>query len=157
FVIGEEKSLALLDRTSARDSELVAMKGRNRGVKEVSRIQSFAAQEPVGIPVELVGPRFGNGVDDPAGRPAIFRGIIAGQHRKLLNRVCAQIDAQRAAGCSVGIVVNADAVNTVIILEGLMSGYRQQETEASVAAIGVAGFNSNRRDSRLQCCQLRPI
>src|ERR1700675_2521879 len=66
FVIRENESLVFYNGDSAGDAELVAMEGRQSGVEIISRIQSSAAEKPVSIAMELVGPRLGDSVDDPA-------------------------------------------------------------------------------------------
>src|SRR6202158_518829 len=160
FVIEEDESLVLNNRGPTGGSELVTMEWRNRQstvVEVVFSIKDLIADEIVDIPVELVGPGLGNTVDDPAGGPAILRRIVAGQNRKLLNRVHAQIDAQRAARRSIRIVVDADPIDPVIILEWLVPGDGQKSSVASIAPIAGSRLDSDTSDSRLERCQVRLI
>ena len=115
--------LVLPDRPTRRCSELIAFEGRNRGpVEKVSRIQSAVAQELVSASMELVRSRARNGIDHSAGGLPVLGRIVAGQDGKLLNGVHAQVPAQHAARPAVGIVVDADAVQAIVILLGASPG-----------------------------------
>src|SRR5258706_16451084 len=89
-------------------------------VEVVFCIDDLIAYEIVDIALKLVGPGLGNTVDDPAGRPAVLRRIVAGQDRKLLNRVNAEIHPQRAARRPIRIVGDDNPIEPVIILERLV-------------------------------------
>jgi hypothetical protein len=69
FVGAEEERLVLDDRASECASVLVALEGRDGlcfAVEIVLGIEACVAQEAKKSPVELVGPRFGDGVNDRA-------------------------------------------------------------------------------------------
>jgi len=72
--------------------------------------------------MEFVGPRLGDSVDDPTRCSAILRRIIAGQHGKLLNRIHAQVHTQRTSRRTVGVIVDTQPVDAVIIFERLVAG-----------------------------------
>ena len=117
FVIAKDESAILPDRTAHRPAELVAMERRfYRWVEEIPRIQRAVTQELVDISVKLIGPRARDRIYDPSGCLAVFGGIAAGQHGKLFDRIHAKIPAQHTARAAVGVVIDADTVEPVIIL-----------------------------------------
>src|SRR5437016_726406 len=122
FIIGEEECLVLLDRPSARCSELVTMKGRNRGgVKVISSIKILVPQKPIGGAVVLVGPGPADGIDDSARRASVLCGIVGGLDGEFLNSIYTQLGAQDASRGPVRVVGGADTVDPVIIVVGAMA------------------------------------
>src|SRR5882672_1680204 len=88
FVVAENEGLTLYNRPPSGGPELVAVKWRYFiGVEVVSRVEHLIADEVVTIAMELVVPRLGDSIDNPAGGPAVLCRIVAGKDRKLLNRV----------------------------------------------------------------------
>jgi hypothetical protein len=65
--------------------------------------------------MEAVGARLADRVDDPARRAPIFGWEAASQHRKLLNRVDAQHNANHVSWCRVSIINDGDPINSVIV------------------------------------------
>ena len=118
FVIGKDKGAFFLDRASRRAPELIAFEGGNRAVKEVSRVQSAVAEELIHVSVKAVGSRARHGIDHAARGPAVSGGVVAAQHRKLLDGVDAQVGTEHAARCAVRVVVDADPVQTIVVLIG---------------------------------------
>ena len=69
-------------------------------------------------------------VDDSARSAPVLRGIIALQYGNLLDRVDAQVGSQDAAGCAIGIVVDAQPVQPVAVLLGSAAGDTNRGAEA---------------------------
>src|SRR5260370_28643335 len=109
--------------------------------------------------MENVGPGPRNGVNPSSGGFAVLRGIIAVQNRKFLNGVHAEVSAQDAAGSSVGVIIETDTVEPIIVLLRPSARNAQLLTEAAIATIctgresrlGLNGVNT-----RLEGCQVRP-
>ena len=93
-------------------------------VKKVSRIERAVAQELVSASMKLVCPRARNGVDDSTGCLAVFGGVIARQNREFLNGIHAQIPAQHTAGPTIRIIIEADAIEAIVILLRASTGDR---------------------------------
>jgi hypothetical protein len=91
-----------------------------------------------------------NGIDHSAGSLSVLRGVVARQYRKLLDGVHAQISSKNAAGRPIGVIVQADSIQTVIILLRARARDSQLLPETSIAAIrpcreawlGVDGFHT---------------
>ncbi len=84
--------------------------------------------------MERVGPRFAYGVDDAGGGSPIFGGVVAGKYREFLNGIHTQVDAEHAAGTAVGVIVDAEPVEPVVVLRGLAPGDGQLRAKAPVPA-----------------------
>jgi len=84
--------------------------------------------------MERVGPRFADGVDNAGGGSPIFGRVIAGEHGEFLNRVHTQVDAEHTAGAGVGVIVDAEPVEPVVVLRGLAPGDGQLRPKAPVPA-----------------------
>ena len=136
LVVGEEEGLVLPDRRPQGGAELVAGQGRLRGglVEVVARVQRVVAEELVAGAVEGVRARARDRVDDASRRAAVLRRVVARQHRELLDGVDAQVHAARAPGRAVGVVVDAHAVQAVVVLLRPVAGHGQLVPVTAVAA-----------------------
>ena len=108
--------------------------------------------------MKSVRSRARNSVDDPACGPAILSRIVASQNGKLLYSIHAEVVAQNASRCSVRVVVDADAVETIIILVGPRAGNTQGCSKAALrvaSALGASGLHAG--DTCLECGQLSPV
>src|SRR5207249_2418446 len=85
FVIGKEEDFVMLDRTAQGCAELIALQGRHRGRKEITRLDLLIAQEFVRATVKTVGAALQRGVDD--GGKSVFGAHSAGQDLELFQRV----------------------------------------------------------------------
>src|SRR6266705_4569018 len=85
--------------------------------EEVVRVQLVVAQELVDVAMEFVGSRLTDGVDYPAGGPAILGRVVAGDHGEFLNRIHAQGDPGDAAR-AVRVIADAEPVEPVVVLCG---------------------------------------
>src|SRR5206468_4863823 len=116
IVIREDECAILLDRTSERTSEFIPLDRRNPRIKDISRIQVAVAQKFIDASVEGVRAGARYGINDSARGPAVLGGIVAAQHRKLLNGVDAEIVTQNTSWRSVRVVVDAHAIEAIVIL-----------------------------------------
>ena len=102
FVVAKNIDFVLPDRAAARPTELIAAESRffqTVGVlKEVRSVERAVTEEFIHAAVELVGSRARDGVNDAARGIPIFRGVVAGEDRKFLNGVPAEILAEDAPG-----------------------------------------------------------
>ena len=97
-------------------------------------------------------------VDDPTCGPAVLSRIVASQNGKLLYSIHTEVVAQNASRRSVRVVVDADAVETIVILVGPRAGNAQgcSKTALRVAsALGASGLHTG--DTCLECGQLSPV
>src|SRR5438132_9080049 len=117
FLVGKEEYSILQDWSADRSSKLVALEGRNTThIEEVPGVEFAITKKLVHTAVNLICPRARNGVNHPPGGLAVLGRIVARQDRELLNRVHAQVPSQHAAGRSVCIIVETDAIQTVGVL-----------------------------------------
>src|SRR5258708_1975080 len=85
--------------------------------------------------------------------------MVAGEDREFLNGIDAQVSAEDATRGSVGIVVETDAVQAVVVLLRPGAGDGQLLAETAVATVCAHGEGRLRLDcidSRLQSCEVRP-
>ena len=87
----------------------------------------------------LICARARDGIDDAAGCLAVFRGVIAGEDGKLLNGIDAEAATENAAWSAVGVVVEANPIQAIIILLRSRAGDGELLAEAAVAAIRASG------------------
>ena len=59
-------------------------------------------------------------------------GVVAGQNRELFDSIYTQIDAKGAAGWAVRVVVNADTVQSGVVLPGTPSRYCHLRPKSSL-------------------------
>ncbi len=128
-------------------------------VKEICGVEGAVAQELVRASMKLVGAGARYRVDHSAGSSPVLGGYIARQHREFLDGVDADIAAQNAARSSVSKILNADAVQAVIVLLGAraIDGYFILKT--AIAAVGPGSerrLSFHRKHTGLQCCQVGP-
>ncbi len=162
FEVGEEECPVLDDRPANCSAKLVPFEGRLRSggvLEEITRIQCAVAEEFVEAPMKSIGARPGDCVDHSSGSLAVLRGVIAGQNREFLNGIHTQVSAKDATRGPVGIVVETDSVETIIILLWPGARDRQLLAEAAIATIRAhceGWLRLDRIDSRLQSCQVCP-
>src|SRR5690348_5636356 len=106
------------DWPAGRASELIAAKWRFLLIKIVAGIESAVSQEFICGTMQRVRARACDSVHDSAGRSAIFGGISIGDYRELLNGINTKIYSQRASGSSICIVIDADAIEPIVVLPG---------------------------------------
>src|SRR5438132_5584285 len=97
-------------------------------------------------------------VDNPACSPAVLSRIVASQNGKLLHSIHTQVVPQNTSRRSVGVVVDADAVETIIILIGPRAGNTQGCSKAALrvaSALGASGLYAG--DTCLKCGELSPV
>ena len=102
---------------------------------------------------DLVGARARDGVDDAAGRAAVLRGVGVGEHGELGHRLDAQVGAEGVARRRVGVVVDADAVEAVVVLRRAGAGDGHLHAVARARAAAAADAD----DAGLQHRELRPV
>ena len=81
-------------------------------VEIVACVENAVSQEFVNVSMEAVGPGPGRRADDSPGRTAILGRVISRKNRELLNRVDPEVHAESASRRTIGVVVNADAIET---------------------------------------------
>src|SRR5207244_8806627 len=129
--------------------------------EEVVRVQLVVAQELVDVAMERVGPRLADGVDYPAGGPAILGRVVAGNHGEFLNRIHAHGDPGDAAR-AVRVIADAEPVEPVVVLSGPAPGDAQLCPKAAVPAEraaleGQLDFSIEAGDAGGKSGQLRPV
>ena len=142
FVIGEEKRAIFIEGPADSAAKLVALEGGlwgERILKEIAGIESTVAEKFVDAPMKRIGARASDGINDATGRFAVLRGIVAGEDGELLDGVDAEVSAEHAARGAVGVIVEADAVQTIVILLRAGAGNGELLSEAAIAAIGAGG------------------
>src|SRR5438046_6552824 len=153
FVVGKEECSILQDWSADRSSKLVALEGRNTThIEEVPGVEFAITKKLVHTAVNLICPRARNGVNHPPGGLAVLRRVVAGQDGTFLNRVNAQVPSQHAAGCSIGVVIEADAIQTIIILLCPGAGASQLLSKTAISSIGArrkVGLGVNRINTGL--------
>src|SRR5258708_1298048 len=85
--------------------------------------------------------------------------MVAGQQRKLLNRVDTQVPSQHAAGGTVGVVVETDAVQPIVVLLRPRPGDGQLLTETTISSISAGRevrLGLDRVHTRLKLRQIGP-
>ena len=125
-------------------------------VEVVARVEEVVAEELEDGAVELVGAGAGDGVDDAAGFAAVFGGGVGSDDGEFLDGVDAEVFTGDASGRAVGVVVDGDAVDAVVVLLRTSAGDGQLGAEAAVAAIGADGdslFGADLADAGGQCCE----
>src|SRR5258708_5495583 len=142
FIVGEKEGLVLDDRPADASPKLIPLKRcfvKCRVLKIIARVQSTVADKLIDAAVEIVGSGAGDSIYHTAGSFPIFRGIVAGQYGKLLNSVNAKIAAEDAAWSSIRVVIQANPVETVVVL--LRPGARNGELlpKAAITAIRSRG------------------
>src|SRR5258708_8545264 len=160
FIVGKKECSILKYRAPNGSAKLVAFESWNPArIEKVPRIQCAIPDELVSAAVKLVGSRARNRVHHTAGRLAILRRVVTGQHREFLDGVDAEAPSQDAAGRTVGVIVEADAIQTIVVLLGPGAGDGQLLSEAAVSALRARREVRLRLDpihSGLQRCQVRP-
>ena len=140
---------------------MIPLEGRNlRAVEKVASIQGAIAEELVDTAVKLVSASPGNCVDHATRSSSILRRIIARDYREFLDCIDSQIETYDATRCTIGIIVDADSVEAIVILLRSSASDRDLHAIAAIAAIGSDGYGflcSDCRYSGLQDCELGPI
>ena len=130
-----------------------------RILKEVCGVQRAVSEKLVGAAVKGIGARPRDRVDHSSRGLPVLRRVIAGQDRKFLNGIYTEVPTHYAAGCAVGVIVEADAIQSVVILLRPRAGNGQLLPEPSIAAIGASRkgrLSLNGVHARLQGSQVRP-
>ncbi len=152
--------MVLYDRPTKGSAELIALEWRSLpGFKEVCRVELAVANEFVPAAVDLIRPGSRDRVDHSAGGLSVLRRVVAGDDRELLDRVNAQASAQHTPRCSIGVVIEADAVQTVVVLLRTRARDGELLPEAAVAAIGTrgkVGLGVDGAHASLEFCQIGP-
>ena len=122
---------------AGRSAELIAAELCNLAgsVEFISRIEGGVAEELVRGAVELTGAGASDCVDYAACRLTVVGGRVGGDDGEFLDRVDAKVGADDAAGTAVGIVVDTNAVHTVVILLRARSSYGELIADAAVGAL----------------------
>ena len=137
FVVSKKECLVLENRSAYGSAKLIPFERWDLShVEVVPGVEAAVAKELVRTAVKLIGPGSSNGIYHSPGGLAIFRRVVAGQYGKFLNGVHAQVPSQHTAGSPIGVVVEADAIQTVIVLLRSSAGNGQLLTETAIASIG---------------------
>ena len=95
MISGEEKYLVFLDGTANRAAKDVALERlfvQRRRKKVVSGVQVGIAQEFESVPVERIGPRFRNLINDASGSAAVLSVVVVGENFEFLDGIGIRID-----------------------------------------------------------------
>src|SRR5690242_19662278 len=66
--------------------------------------------------MKLIGSSTRDCIDYPTRSPAVFSRVVAGDDREFLDCVDSQIEPNNAAGCAIREVVDANSVQSVVVL-----------------------------------------
>ncbi len=162
FIVGEDESSVLLNGGARGGPELNAMeRGNIHRVEEVAGIEDLVSVEDVDAPMELVGTRPRDRIDNSTRRAAILRGVGGGDHIELLDRVDAKVRANHVAGSAVCKIILVDAVHSVGVLIGRMAvGYQliAKTTHATIrTSHGGRLLRADIGHTWLQGCKLSPV
>jgi len=141
-----------------RQTDFGGRAGWPRGDQKVLRVHGAVAYELVGGSMNLVGPRFRDGVDHSSRGLAIFSGEIASQNGKLTNGVHTEIAGEKTAGGGVKGVIEAYAVDSIVVLRRARSRNGQNDAPTTRRAIGGVGGRlcMDRVHARLKLRQVGP-
>src|ERR1700682_3991280 len=138
FVISKDKCLVLDNWPTRRGTELISPELRYWNIrtpgKVISRVQCAVANEFVCVTVKRIRTGLGDGIYNSAGGLAILCGETSGQHGELLDSVDAQCRANYVPRPAVGVIVDADAVQPIVVVCCSLAGNRKLSSKAAVAA-----------------------
>src|SRR5260370_4481027 len=138
FVVSEDKSLVLDDGPARRAAELIAPELRQRGVaapgEVIPRVQRTVPYEFVHVAMEGVRARLGDGVHDSSGGLPVFGREAAGQNGELANGVHTEGGADNVAGSAVGVIVDANSIQPVVVVCCPLPRDGEFRSEAAIAA-----------------------
>src|SRR5260370_289717 len=86
--------------------------------------------------MEAVRTGLGDGIYDSAGGLPVLSREAAGQYRELLNGVHAQGGAEHVARAAVGVIVDANSVQPVVVVCRSLAGDGEFRSEAAIPARG---------------------
>src|SRR5258708_39050075 len=107
-------------------------------MKKVSGGECAVGEKVIWSTVERVGSRMCNSIDHASGSLSIFRRVVTRENGDLLDGVYAHVSSQNAAGRPIGIIVQADAIKTIVVLLRARAGDGKLLTEPAIAAIRAA-------------------
>src|SRR5207302_3031498 len=114
-----------LNRPANRAAKLISLKRWDgAGVEVVSGVELAVAEELIGTAMDLISPRAGNCIDHASRGLAIVCRVVAGDYREFLNRVHAKVAAQDAPRRAVGVVIETDAIQSIVVLLWPRAGNR---------------------------------
>src|SRR6267143_4586505 len=109
--------------------------------------------------MEGVRAGLGDGVNDSARGLTVFGRESTGQNGELLNGVHAQGGADHVARPAVGVIVDADSVQTVVVVCRSLTGYGEFRPETAVPACGggVVHLGFDQVDTRVKSGKRSPV
>ena len=123
LVVSKNERPVFYAGAARRASKWITFKRRDRRpIKKVSRIERAVAQKLEYTSMKLIRPGPRNRIDHAFGSSSILRRRVACQNRKFLDNIDAQVSAKDVSRPAIGIVVYANAIQTVIILLRAASG-----------------------------------
>src|SRR5712691_1729919 len=153
FIISKDKCAVLSERAACSGAELVPLeRGDGALIKEVLGVQRAIAKEFINVPVKFVRARTGKGVYNAPRALAVLGRIVAGKDREFLDGVNTEVAAEHAARRPVGVIVNANAIQSVIVLLRPLTGDGRLQSETAIAAVPAdfkRWLTENGVDSRL--------
>ena len=152
LVIGEEKSLVLLDRPTQRGSELAsAILIVLRGLQERARIGGLVAEITVQRTMQVIGARLGNHVDDSAQGAPVLRSEAVVDDAKFTDRFLRRSSPLRA--CAFVDVVGA------IHSDGIAQVAHAAKGDASNIRLREGGLNAGSagRDAGREQCEIHEL
>ena len=154
FVVGEPEGFVFDDGATGGGAELVAAEeGAGGGVEEVAGVEGGVAVEVEEGAVEVVGAGAGDGVEDATGGAAVFGGVVVRHDGEFADGFDAQVGAEDGAGGVVGVVVEGDAVEAVVVFRGAGAG----DGELDAVAGADAAVAAHGGDAWLEGGELGPI
>src|SRR6266446_1341126 len=143
FIVGKEECVLLDDRPTGGGAELVPLEGRHyqiarrvlQTVEEITGVELAVPQKFIGGAMNRVRAGARSRVDYSTGSLAIIGWGIARHHGKLLDRIHsenASLDAARGAG---SLVVDAHAIQPIIILLRTIAADGDVDAQAAVRTV----------------------
>src|ERR1700674_2091413 len=155
FIVSEDECAILADGPTSRSAELILPEGWHLAPIEIAwGIQRTVAQELINGAVQLVCTGARNGVHHSARGLPVLRRIVAGQDTKLLDGFNSQVLTEHTSRTAIGVIVDTNAIQAVIILLGTRAGDTQLR---SVTAVHIhRSMGLCRYDSRLEIGKVGP-
>jgi hypothetical protein len=118
FVVAEDEGSILDDRSAEGPTELVPpeLGYLARGVEFISSVERGVAEKLINSTVQLIRASAGDRIDYSARGFAVVRGCVRSNDGELLNCVDAKVRANDATRSAVGVVIDTDTVDAIVIL-----------------------------------------
>ena len=109
--------------------------------------------------MQFIRPRARNRIYHSPGSLAVLGRVVARKNREFLDRVYPQVSSQDAPWRAIGVIVEADAIQAIVVLLGSGTGNGQLLAKATIPSVRTGSkirLGMNCINSWLQRCQVGP-